>query len=353
MRRLARERLASGVILPHASLAVRFLLAGRGRGERSLLIASLGLMAAGSLLLHAADQQSPDAHRAADCSTQPARELADSLKRLKIVPWLEVNRGTRDEVENAVEGLLIWKDVTDTAIVTTRIGRARMYVELKRRVPDMTIIPGLKTAGYVGYSRRFDDLQGWGKIAAEVERLAHVTGEKRVVLENETALEGKAGDPSKPCFWTGAAEVDFDRLKRGLRMLPAHVQVWWYPGFAVSAKSPQLDDTWYGRAENLGWAVEATCDVRFVVMSHAQPPERNLWWTERAQKICDRVASKPTLPIVYFGPERGYWPFERLEELLAGIDTPEVVVYPSAHAWVAQARAFQQVREQVSEETRQ
>jgi len=162
----------------------------------------------------------------------------------RMVPWVEVNSpdsqisklipGLNDEHANltalmhALKGLESWTRITDTVIVSTRPGQTKkLYPHLMRQKPAaLTIIGGLKTYNLPGCSPDdprpydFSNSQGWAALAEEVREISFLTGTKRVLLENETAL--------KP-FHTGKASIDFEKLRLSLAVLrESDIQIWWW-----------------------------------------------------------------------------------------------------------------------------
>jgi len=262
--------------------------------------------------------------------TRPASQHAARAKRVHVIPWIEVNLGKREEIEKAVKGLRIWQKVTDTAIVSTTVGRSRIYTRLRERVPGMHIIPGIKTAGYCS---PFDSVSGWRTIADEVSSMCRATGEQRIVLENETALCSKrlAG---RNDYWSAKVKLDFDELRRGLRMLPEGVEIWWYPSFVTGKSQRALR---HEQSAKLCRLVEDVCDVRFIDYEVSKPPDRNVWWNDDLSRIRKQIAQRPSIPIIYlYGDDTRYWPDERILEALARVPGEDAILYPGRR-WVEAA----------------
>ncbi len=160
-----------------------------------------------------------------------------------IIPWLEAN-SPRLKVEDvypgaersdpdmtlreyAFEGMLIWDNISDTMIVSTRIGQIyNLYGPLMSWKPaDVNLIGGIKT--YVLEGTRPDDDRpfnfadpvGWETIAAASEEVARLTGQNIVLLENETALDK---------FHNGSAGIDTAALAVSLVPLRDTGIVYWW-----------------------------------------------------------------------------------------------------------------------------
>ena len=254
---------------------------------------------------------SPRAHtRAAAEATGP-----------EIVPWIEVNRGTPDELQNAVAGLSIWRSVTRTAIVSTAPGGEHIYAHLRAALPDVAIIPGIKT-----YPRlkdgQFDSPAGWQQVARDVEQLALLADASHVVLEHETAL--------RP-YWRGQAQLDADRLRESVRQLPAGIHIIWYPGMVGESERNQEI------AAQILIAANALGRVRFLDHSLASPKSPSSRWGQLAKARLDQIASLPSIPLVYFDGGQTYWPFQQAPAVVSRVQSAEVIVYPGAQRWVEAA----------------
>jgi len=238
-----------------------------------------------------------------------------------IVPWLEVNLANSAEIEHCVQGLLHWRRVTHTAMVTTTRGRSFLYPILLEQVPDMEIIPGIKTASTLGYNN-FDSLAGWQILAQQVTLMAEAAGQSRVLLENETALWE---------YWFGDGEIDLEQLRVCLSYLPDDIQIIWYP--AVHSRVAEIQQ----KSAELCELVEDVLDCRFVDTSFAHPiwPEHDQWWIQNRQTL-EALAEQPTMPITYFGQfgEVTYWDYDEVQQILTYLDgRPDVLFYPGASRW--------------------
>ncbi len=266
----------------------------------------------------------------ADCQTggsesRPGR----TTQKLRIIPWVEVNFPPR-YVEDAVEGLRIWRKVTDTAIVSTMPGRADLYRELRKRVPDMHIIPGLKTMDLL---KRFDSVGGWRIVAKELAAIRAASGERVILLDNEIAM--------KP-YIDGVQPVNLDRLRTGLSKLPRDIDYLWYP--SIFGK----DDKQRRNAEVCRVVEEVLKDVRFLDQRY----QGIRAVTDRARIAADKrlkaIARKPTLPMLYFYGSDGryvWWKDEQVHEALEHIrrewgDSADVVIYPGVKRWVEAASSI-------------
>jgi hypothetical protein len=245
----------------------------------------------------------------------------------KLIPWLELNIADDEAVNKMLEGLLEWRKITDTAIVSVEPGNVWFFRELKKPLPDMKIIAGLKTSP-VFRRRPIDTVEDWKRIGEEIRAFADATGIKRVALENESA--------TKDYVFKGAYKVDEGRLREGLRHLPDDIEVLWYP--AAGGAGEVLE-----RYLVICRALQAECNVRF--FDHSSFYYKHSWGkpaTINATEELEKIARKPTLPIIYTCAGPRYEP-DNLHEAVAlakgkwGSRT-EIVIYTGATQWVEHGR---------------
>lgn len=256
-----------------------------------------------------------------------------SLTAPRLMPWVEVYSNSYGVIppgtlERAVEGLLIWQRVTDTAVVTTTPGNARLYAILNARVPGMRIVPGLISQPYLG-KQGFDQLDLWRDLAAEVADIAAVSGDGCFLFDHEHALES---------YLEGACEINFARLRDCLATLPPNVEYIWYPSLAYDGAQRRA------RSLAICQVVEAELHPRFVNLGFDHPRWREFdpWW----YVTLDKLAAKPTVPLIYFGCWQDcFWDYSQISQVLKDIRTyPEnyadAIVYPSLSRWVEAAAAI-------------
>ncbi len=244
-----------------------------------------------------------------------------SAKRPKIIPWIEVNAGTTRAIDSAAAGLRRWMDVTDTAIVSTVRGGARIYPMLRDRVPGMRIIPGLKTNDLL---KRFDSKKGWTAVVREIQAIRAAGGEDTVLLENESAIRA---------YLDGAYEIDAGLLKESLELIPKDLRIIWYPGVVGESEATQ------DRAELLCRAAQATLDVRFTDLSFSSPAAVRYRWSRLGRQRLERLAKAPLIPLLYFyGPGSKWWQDEQFHEALDHCGDNWVIIYPGAKRWRQAAR---------------
>jgi len=248
----------------------------------------------------------------------------------KIVLWIEVNTRSDSALDDAVDGLTAWSKLTDTMIVSVDAGRVGFYKSLKERLPDLTIIPGIKTSPVLGH-RGFDSVEKWKVLADDVSDACKMTGSEFFVFENEKALEA---------YYKGKCALDFEKLAEALGQLPRHVKYLWYPSAAGAGETLE-------RYIKLDRVVEKALDVRFLdhatlysPRSHGQPA------TTRAVTPLEALAKEKTIPLIYCCGER-WWPYERIPEALtlaAGKWGKHrwSVVYPGQGRWIDSARSIEE-----------
>lgn len=240
----------------------------------------------------------------------------------KIVPWLEL-APNREAYDQAIEGLRLWHLTTDTAVISVGPGKAQWLRRLREQVPEVVIIPSLKTSPILT-PPGFDSVQGWREVAREVRELCQATGQTMLVFEHETAIQS---------YMEGKTTLDWDRLRMGLRQLPEGITFWWYP--SANGEGEILD-----RYIKLCEVADEVLELRFIdhattyaAMTMAQPGTIN------AVRRLEHVAQQPPVQLIYCcGP--GYWPYDRVPEALGKMRKDVVILYPGATRWVEAARAM-------------
>lgn len=254
-----------------------------------------------------------------------------------VIPWVELNYPHRrhdpllreTDLDRAIVGLRAWSRVTDTAVVSTLPGKSWLYLTLRERVPNMTIIPGIKTAPLLP---QFDNLAGWAAIAEEVENVRRTSGQNTVLLEHETAL--------RPIV-LGEYAPDVDTLRMGLALLPSRVEYVWRPSLFWFISGDGGRDR---LADVCRIAEEVLPDVIFVDQSHNAKHNVGTRRFVEAQAILESIASKPTIPKAYFYGSLGpyiWWRDEDFHELLRLVrDRQHLIVYPGLHRLHETARTL-------------
>ncbi len=241
----------------------------------------------------------------------------------RVIPWIEVGGDSPAELGNIVAGLEIWRQVTDTAIVSVNPGRSGLYSVLRRRVPGMRIVPGLKTWPLL---KTFDSESGWESIAKELTRIAEVSGARTVLLENETAI--------RP-YLEGKVDVDLAGLRRGLEKLPRDLEIIWYPGIHGEAKLK------HARSTAVCELVATVCrGVRFTDTDSAGPNAGRQWWAGQARRQMRTLSSgRPTLPILYTCGGR-FWRPQQILAALARVENTDAIIYTGSENWLADTRTI-------------
>lgn len=281
---------------------------------------ALAAIAAGLLLLagcaHAAGQESRPAVTAPAGpapTTQPAARV--------LLPWVEASDDPR-RLDDLVDGLAAWRGVADAAIVSVDPGQLALLRRIQDRSAGVRIIPGLKTSPILRRSG-LDNPNGWARLAEAIRAACAATGSRAILLEHESSIED---------YLEGRASVDFERLRTGLRQLPADVELIWYP--SVSGTEGRLE-----RATRLCREVQAVCrNVRFV--DHATlgaETARLQSGLPRLQAALKSAATAPPIEMVYCMNER-YWRDERVPEAIRIATSDTVIIYPGAQRWKEASR---------------
>ena len=241
-----------------------------------------------------------------------------------IIPWVESTNSRKSiKVDDLVDGLVVWSKITDTAIVSTSPGGESLYPVLLARVPGITIIPGVKTHELLP---RFDSVTGWKAVARQVTAVLKAAGGKRVLLENETACKK---------YFNGEQEIDLDRLREGLRQLPAGIEVIWYPSITGAGERQRQ------RCERVCRIAAEVLDVLFVNLSMNSPKALRHKASHRGKQRLDKIAKKPTIPMMYcYGPGSRWWMDEDIPGALKHVMGGRVILYPGGKRWPQAARSI-------------
>lgn len=259
------------------------------------------------------------------------------VEGIRIVPWIECNN--ESQLANVIEGLQVWREITDTAIVSTKQGRSWFYHTIMAGVPDMRIIPGMKTVNIL--QDNFDSAERWHKVREEIVACLGATGEQTVLFEHESAVDQTwdqvADNPRQ--------EIDLGELRVAIEdaQFPDHVTYLWYP--SVPAR---LDSEVQVRAADICRVAQNALAPIFMDGSMVGPydPER-AETRQRASGLLREVAGWEPVPKTnWYGTEKPYWLDEQIEESLNLVRTPAVIVYPARSRWVLMARLFVQVAQQ-------
>jgi len=259
------------------------------------------------------------------------KPLTDPL----LIPWVEAGLVDESDIDNIAAGMRIWRRVTDRVVVTTGYRKAHLFATLRARVPDMRVIPSIRTSYWL--VARFDSPAAWQSLAAEVQAFLDAAGESQILFEHETALLP---------YWNGAYEMDFEQLAIGLSYLPANVEYWWNPSVGYSHSNQQL----FPRSVALTQAVQAAIitegrRVRFVDVSY-DDPTWPLWPPSlQVREVLESLATETPLTIGLFGCWNYYcyWTPDRILELMAQVrqgNRPDLLIYPGSTRWVSTATAI-------------
>jgi hypothetical protein len=257
---------------------------------------------------------------------EPQQQPDKSAEPVILVPWIEVNTLATKRINHAVEGLLIWQKVTDTAIVSTRPDCAALYPELRRRLPGMRIIPGIKTHDRLP---RFDSVAGWKALAREVRAVCASSGENWVVFENEGAIKG---------YWRQEYDIDPGQLRKALKQLPDDVNYIWYPGYMLTADSPET----IRRAGLVADIVNEVCNARIVDLTFSSPSDvrrRARPSIQQRAAAIKKTLKRPEIPMLYCYGDR-YWPDEQVLEAARYTDGGWVILYSGIEHWIGAAQAI-------------
>ena len=252
--------------------------------------------------------------------------------------------GAQRYKDNALEGLAIWAELTDLAIVTTHPETLDGFYEylMARKPANLSLIGGVSTYSLPGCTDKthkqpydFADAAEWQRIVERCRRISKATGIDIVLLENEYALHR---------FHEGE-NVDLARLRKALAPLrETGLSVLWYLP-TIQAPSREIPNQTERTAALLRAIHEAVPKARFVCGHIGYPgwdksPE--MQWRRQVMlgsyDCIDYLFASPDG--VYAGiKERVWMPRAALDEIKR-LGLPGVIVYPGAGAWCETAKAF-------------
>lgn len=260
------------------------------------------------------------------CASYAADETASTRavpdQPVRVVPWLELGPDRR-LIDQAVEGLLAWQKITDTAIVSVDPAGVRLYRQLRERVPGMRIIPGLKTSPVL-VPAGFDSPEGWRRIATAAAEARKLTGSKVLLLENESAIQK---------YIDGKQPLDLKRLRTALNELPSDGTILWYPSAAMNGEILN---------RYLRMCRVAAELPNLIFVDHAMlygPRAAKAPGTRRVVQALRELArkEKPPVPLIYCcGGDT--WPKERVLEAIRMSESDWMIIYPGQNRWVETAR---------------
>ncbi len=290
---------------------------------------------------------------------EPSSRLSLPDIDCKLIPWVEVNAplanalklvsgtigATPDNTtrEICVKGLTDWSKVTDTVIVTSRVGQSRhLYPYLEEHKPDcMHIVGGVKTSIIPGGGKvskqpyDYADAASWRKIADECKYIASVTQTNVVVLENEGALWR---------FHCGEATIDFDKLYDSLEPLrESGLTVWFYlPDILNDTKNmPNREASTTRLVRTLKRSLP---DSYFFAMAVSHRSWRDKPDRRRRLTILKKMAKGDIYPMMYVKTKgfyltpsgsRKYCYTSRMAiEELGKLDFRAAIIYPGFGEWI-------------------
>jgi hypothetical protein len=242
-----------------------------------------------------------------------------------LIPWLEVNDGSQNELRNAIAGLRPLAGILGKAIVTTLPGREDIYGNLD--VTAIEIIRGVKAASVLP---TLADREGWVQIA-DFARQCDGT----CVLEMETAVKR---------YWSGGVCPDWSALGLALKQWPQKTECWWYPlpyipteltgqaRRACAAFNAKLSDTIQSAIER----------VRFVTLRYRYKHTDSPQWGPQHAAIATRFRLPPHSMLYgtyWDSPYTGGWSPPMMPAAHAALQRatkPQMehaIYYPGATTW--------------------
>lgn len=246
----------------------------------------------------------------------------------KILPWVECNH--LNQVPSTIVGLKILQFLTDSAIVSTVPTGSGFYRTIRRQVPGMKIIPGIKTNDLLADD--FASRSGWRAIRDEVVKCLVATKSRIVIFDNESAM--------RP-VWTGDQEYNLKRLREAIVLanFPSNVAYLWYPSIGAwrnSSADPQQQIA----AEICKTVQDAfPGEVVFIDSATLSGPTALTWGANmRVAGMLDEFSLRQPIPVLYcYGPESRWWTDEDIPNALDRVQGDTAILYPGARRWTEAA----------------
>jgi len=234
---------------------------------------------------------------------------------LRVTPCIECNWSS--QLNSTIEGLLSWQYKVKEAIVITMPGKSDIFIDIRNQVPHIKIIPGLKTMTLLD---RFDSIEGWGKIAQEVQGDVFY-------LDNEVALRKVV---------MGEETINPDTLRIALAQLPVATYLWhpssyWFINGAAGVQNLM----------EVCAIAEEVLSVKFIDQEFCGRDilKRNI------QASLEVIADQPTITKMYFYNRRAWWLYDEFDLALSRVKnyrgcTTEVIIYPGAADWIEASKVL-------------
>jgi hypothetical protein len=249
----------------------------------------------------------------------------------KILPWVECNKLAH--VPQVVAGLKVWQWLTKVAIVSTVPGQSGFYRSIRRQVPGISIIPGIKTHSLL--EDDFASRSGWKAIRDEVVQCLVRTKSRIVIFDHESAM--------RP-VWTGDQLVAYDCLRDAIQLanFPRNVTYLWYPSIGAwrnSREDPQQD-----AAAGICKTVQDAFPGEVIFVDHAtlSGPTALEWPANiRVAAMLDEFSLHEPIPVLYcYGPGSRWWEDEDLPFALSKVEGNSAILYPGLRRWSEAARSI-------------
>lgn len=255
------------------------------------------------------------------------------------LPWIEINKGTEEELANFRDGAAVWSMTTDTLIVTTTPARAATLYGKLKPPSGMRIIGGFKTKGLPA---NFVDPIKWAEFASTGQIVVKSTGTHVVLLENETSLS---------LFHKGESPIDLEGLASALEPLAATGIEWWWALPAVLETTPA--------------APNRTSDTIALVRAIAKSVPRSRFiggayrgyrdWARDAVRVANRAAMVAEvgevrmMDVIYVNPDgvstiKGGYTSTGAVGMSVYLRNDTAIIYPGAANWFSVGREFAVIR---------
>ncbi len=255
---------------------------------------------------------------------QPRRAVAAEQASDSLFAWCEINPADPASYERGLAGAGVWATLVDRVCLMSsgQPQGAEWWAMVRRDAPNVALLPGVKTNGWL--KGNLGNVAGWQAIAEQVRTAVDACGWPECLLENESAEE--------PLI-AGQVMLEEAKLRRGLRLLPADVRIFWYRGHVApyNARQHRLLEI---VAEELSGRVE------FLTAG---------WIDQVAESDADRLtclakdeALAPVIALALMYPPAvrpNDWRPAQVRDLAGRISAPRLIFYPGNANWLAAGQA--------------
>lgn len=254
----------------------------------------------------------------------------------KIIPACEGGNNA-SYIAGTVEGMKKMFDagITDTFIVSTRVGREKNLEDIRAKTPpDITIIPGIKANdNSQKMLANFDSINHWIAFNQCVERVANICPVGKVWLDLEWALRSVEGDKTE---YIEPQNLNYYEFSDALTMLKPDLEYLWYR--AVPAAPDPIQEVAFRVS-----LVAAAVLPKIMLVDNASVNGPNVSAAGLRAGLLTREIGAPTAGMIYFqGQGAGYYSYDDIENAITRSTShyKTLILFPGTTYWVEMADAI-------------